>query len=118
MEKSIQAVVINGFHKGHIVRVPYAPTLNLPKPITIMVDTCCGGDEMLPEPAKILTYKECFRAVDRGIVLYSVEGKSQALFEDNGFFGFTPEFTSKPWTPKTVLYFGYHDGFLRRKELD
>lgn len=118
MEQSIKAVIIDGFHKGHIVRVPYAPTLNLPKPKTVMVDTCCGGNEMPPLDREILTYKECFRALDQEVVLYSEKGNSVDIFEGNGFFGFTAEFTSKPWTPKTVLYFGYHDGYLKRKDED
>lgn len=64
MEKMIQAIVLDGFHKGDVVRLPYRPTIKLLKPIVIMVDTCCGGEEMVPDEPSIIEYKECFRAVD------------------------------------------------------
>lgn len=116
MENTVQVVIIDGFHKVHVLRLPYAPTISLPKPTVVMVDVCCGGEEMAPTPPEELEYKECFRAVDQGMVLYSVKGKSADLFEGNGFFGFTPEWTSKPWSPKTVLYYGYHEGLIKRMD--
>lgn len=114
MENTIQAVVIDGFHKGHVLRLPYSPVISLAKPKVVMVDVCCPQYPDSHHDAEILQYKECFRAVDKEMVLYSVDGKSTALFEGNGFFGFTPEWTSKPWSPKTVLYYGYHEGLIKR----
>lgn len=109
MEKIIEAIVLDGFHKGHVVRLPYHPTIKLLRPRTIMVDTCCGGDEMVPEPSEILEYKECFRAVDDEVVLYSTTGASLDI---KGFF--PAEFSLLPWGTNTTLYFDYHDGLLKR----
>ncbi len=63
MSDVIQAIVIDGFHKGHVVQMPYHPVLKLLKPTVVMVDTCCGGDEMPPQAHQVVEYKECFRAV-------------------------------------------------------
>lgn len=109
----IQAIVIDGFHKGHVVRLPYHPTIKLLKPRVIMVDTCCDGDEMVPEPQDILEYKECFRAIDGQVVLYSTTGESP---DTKGFF--PAEFSLLPWGSNTTLYYGYHDGFLKRVDND
>lgn len=109
--KVIQAIVIDGFHKGHVVRMPYYPTIKLMKPIVVMVDTCCYGDELPPEPAQPIEYKECFRAVDQEIVLYSTTGKSEDLHK---WFGVA--LSDKPWRADTTLYMGFHDGFLRRED--
>ena len=107
----IQAIVIDGFHKGHVVRLPYHPTIKLLQPSVIMVDTCCGDgtDEMFPSEPRIIEYKECFRAVDQEVVLYSTSGASPDI---KGFF--PAEFSRLPWGTNTTLYFGYHDGFLKR----
>lgn len=105
----IQAIVLDGFHKGHVVRLPYHPIIKLLKPSVIMVDTCCGGDEMPPDEPEIIEYKECFRAVDQDVVLYSTTGASLDI---KGFF--PAEFSLLPWGSNTTLYFGYHDGFLKR----
>jgi hypothetical protein len=113
MNKMIQAIVIDGFHKGHVVRMQYHPTLRLLKPTIIMVDTCCDDMEMPPTPDEIIEYKECFRAVDGEIVLYSTTGASPDI---KGFF--PAEFSLLPWASNTMLYFGYHDGFLKREDSD
>jgi hypothetical protein len=108
MEKMIQAIVIDGFHKGHVVRLPYQPTIKLLRRRTIMIDTCCGGDEMFPSEQEILEYKECFRAVDGEVVLYSTTVSSPDI---KGFF--PAEYSLLSWTSNTTLYFGYHEGLLR-----
>jgi hypothetical protein len=76
-----------------------------------MVDTCCDGQEMSPEPDEILEYKECFRATDGRVVLYSTTGMSP----DFGSL-YPASFSKYPWTSQTTLYFGYHDGLLRRED--
>lgn len=113
MEKMIQAIVIDGFHKGHVVRLPYQPTIKLLKPMVIMVDTCCVGGEMPPDDPQIVEYKECFQAVDGEVVLYSTTGSSPDI---KGFF--PAEFSLLPWGSNTTLYFGYHDGFLKREDAE
>lgn len=107
----ITAVVIDGFHAGHTMRMEYYPTLKLLKPLVMRVDYCCDPEQELPEESEQLIYKECFRAVDRKMVLYSVKGESMDLI---GKFPHT--FTDKPWSERTTLYMGYHNEPVRRKE--
>ncbi len=76
-----------------------------------MVDTYCGGDEMPPIPDEICECRECFRALDGKVALYSTSGDSTDI---KGFF--PAEFSKYPWTKKTTLYLGYHDGHLRRTD--
>lgn len=109
MEKIIQAIVLDGFHAGHFVSLPYSPTINLLKPRVIMVDTCCRGDEMPPLPEEIIEYKECFRSVDQTTVLYSTTGEAWQFRHL-----YPASFSKYPWTNNTTLYYGYHDGFLKR----
>jgi hypothetical protein len=113
MEKMIQAIVIDGFHKGHVVRLPYHPAIKLLKPRVIMVDTCCDGIEVPPDDPQIIEYKECFRAVDREVVLYSTTGASPDI---KAFF--PAKFSLLPWGSNTTLYFGYNDRLLKREETE
>lgn len=110
MEK-VECIVIDGFHEGHSIVLPYSQTIRLPKPAVITIDECCGGDELGPKRPEILEYKECFRAVDRKVVLYSVKGESRDVFRM-----FPRTATSKPWTPKTMLYYNFLGQLVRRTE--
>lgn len=100
MEKVVQAIVIDGFHKGHVVQLPYHPTIRLLKPRTIMVDTCCDDMEMPPNNEEVIEYKECFRAVDGEVVLYSTTGvirrTSKGSFQQNS--AWLPGHTTPPFT--------------------
>lgn len=109
--KTIQAIVLDGFHKGHTMRIEYYPILKLLKPKTVTVDYCCDMSEYPDDGAEMLVYKECFRSVDQEMVLYSVEGKSIDFMKF-----FDREVTRKPWHPKTTLYFGYHNEPIRRED--
>lgn len=116
MSRPITAVVIDGFHKGHVVRMEYCPILKLLRPAIVRVDYCCDMSEFREDESGMEVYKECFRAVDQRVVLYSTTGESMAVF--NGFFGFDMEVVNKPWTPRTVLKFGYHNEPIKRIEED
>lgn len=109
----IQAIIIDGFHKGHCVSMEYYPTVRLIHPREIKIDYCCGGEIINNETAYYDEYKECFRAVDRDIVLYSTTGKSGDIL---GFF--TKEVCGRHWTSDTILYFGYHNEPIIRIEKD
>ncbi len=109
--KTIQAIVIDGFHKGHSMRIEYYPTLKLLKPKIIRVDYCCDGEARPETETDFIEYKECFRAVDQKVVLYSTKGESIDVL---GFF--PHEVTSKRWTEDTTLYFGYHNEPIKRKD--
>ena len=110
--KLITAIILDGFHKGHILKTEYIPTIRLLKPRTLTVDYCCDGDISVNTPIpEDITYQECFRAVDQDVVLYSEKGKS------SDFLGwFQKEATSNPWNEYTTLYYGYHNEPVRRKQ--
>jgi hypothetical protein len=106
--------VLDGFHQGHTVVMEYQPTLKLLKPKVITVDYCCDPDLSFPDDGpEILEYKECFRAVDGEMVLYSTSGKSGDLF---GLFEWVN--TTIPRTKRTTLYFGYHNDPILRDDRD
>jgi len=111
MEKMIQAIILDGFHAGHIVALPYHPIIKLVKPRVIMVDTCCYGDETPPTTEQTIEYKECFRSVDQTTVLYSTKGEAWQIR-----YLYPATFSKYPWTSQTTLYYGYHDGYLRRTD--
>ena len=99
--KNIEVIIIDGWHKGHTFRMVYAPSVKLLKPKEIVVDYCCDGSEF-PRDPEMIEYKECFRAVDQNIVLYSIKGESRDVY---GFF--SHEATSMPYRNNTVLKFGF-----------
>ncbi len=110
--KAITAIILDGFHKGHTVRMDYMPTVKLIKPRNITVDYCCDSGTTVNDPIdSYVEYRECFRAVDQDIVLYSEKGKSMDIL---GWFPY--EVTSKRWNENTTLYFGYHNEPVRRKD--
>lgn len=108
----ITAIVLDGFHKGHVVRMEYMKTLRLLKPRSLTVDYCCDGDVTVDSPVdSYVDYKECFRAVDGDVVLFSEKGKSMDILS-----WFKHEVTAKKWNEYTTLYFGYHNEPVRRKD--
>jgi len=109
--KIITAIVLDGFHAGHVVQTDYHPILKLLKPTVIKVDYCCGGDEMSPQGPEMIEYKECFRGVDQNMVLYSRSGESRDIL---GMFN--SERSIYPWTYGTVLKMGYHNEPLIRTD--
>lgn len=106
----ILAIVIDGFHKGHTMRMEYNPIIKLFRPKVIRVDYCCNMDEF-PTEKGIEEYKACFTAVDKKVVLYSVKGESEKIFDM-----FPHEVSSRPWTRNTYLKMGYHDEEVIRLE--
>jgi len=56
----VKCIILNGCHKGQELFLPYIPIIRLPK-----------------NTGEIIEYKECFRAVDKKVVLYSLTGKSK-----------------------------------------
>lgn len=103
--KMITAIVLDGFHAGHVVQMDYHPTLKLLKPTVIKVDYCYDGEELSPEAPEILEYRECFRGVDQNTVLYSRSGASRDILQ---MFNWR-EHSLLPWTHGTTLKMGYHN---------
>lgn len=107
----IKAIILDGFHKGHMVRMEYMPTVKLLQPRTVSVDYCCDGDMMVQNPTPdYIEYKECLRAVDQKVVFYSLNGKSEDFIES-----FEKQFITNPWNELDTLYVGYHNEPIRRK---
>lgn len=111
--KIVRAVILDGFHKGHVTTMTYAPLVRLLKPRKLTVDYCCDNDVSVDEPiASYVEYKECFRGADGDVVLYSEKGKSSHFLS-----WFNKEVTSEePWNEYTTLYFGYHREPIVRKQ--
>ncbi len=113
MSKTITCIVLDGFHKGHVVRMPnYLPVLRLLKPRINRIDYCChSDDEGLIEEPEQLEYLACFHAVDQDVVLYSQKGKSLDIL---GMFPW--EHSIFPWTHGTTLAMGYHGEYGGRTD--
>ena len=56
----VKCIIIDGYHRGQEIYLPYGESIRLPK-----------------ENGEIIEYKECFRAVDKKVVLYSPTGNSE-----------------------------------------
>lgn len=109
----IQAIILDGFHKGHVLRAEYMPVIRLLKPRNISVDYCCDGDITVNDATpSYVEYKECFRGVDKNVVLYSEKGDSRDF---TSWFN-RIEATNNPWNEYTTLYFGYHNEPIERKQ--
>lgn len=108
----ITAIVLDGFHSGHVVRTTeYLPVLRLLKPRVTQIDYCCEGAETGTDEPEEIEYKACFHAVDRDVVLYTVNGKSQTILSM-----FPWESSFLPWTRNTHLKMGYHSEPIVRKD--
>ena len=108
----IKAIILDGFHKGHTFSMEYMPIVKLLKPRTLIVDYCCDNDTHVDNPIpEEIVYQECFRGVDKDVVLYSEKGKSLDILSM-----FAWEDSLLPCTPNTTLYFGYHNEPIRRKD--
>ena len=108
----ITAIILDGFHKGHTVRTDYMPTVKLLKPRNLTVDYCCDETTTVNDPvSSYVEYKECFRGVDKNVVLYSEKGDSSDFLS-----WFNKEVIDNPWNEYTTLYFGYHNEPIIRKQ--
>lgn len=112
MNKSYTAIVLDGFHSGHVVHISgYLPVLRLLKPTTTKVDYCCGGDEIGTDGPEEIEYKAAFHGVDQKVVLYTRAGKSDDILSI-----FPWERTLLPWNYGTTLKMGYHNEPVIRKD--
>lgn len=109
----ITAVILDGFHKGHVVRMENMPSLRLPEPRNLTTDYCCDADSTVNNAVpEYREYVECFRAVDGDVVMYSEKGKSRDFMS-----WFNREVSSEsPWNEYTTLYFGFHNEPVVRKQ--
>ena len=60
MQDIIQAIVIDGFHKGHVLQMRYHPVIKLLRPTIVMVDTGCGELRCLPPPQGLSNTRSVF----------------------------------------------------------
>ena len=109
----IQAIILDGFHKGHVVVMDYMPTVKLIKPRNLSVYEYDDVDTVVNDPIhSYVEYKECFRGADKNVVLYSEKGESRdflSWFNKN-------QVSEEPWNEYTTLYFGYHDVIERKDD--
>ena len=76
---------MNGRHGGQVLHIEYNPTIKLP----IQDKNQISMGEKEDKSVRIgdeITYKECFRAVDKKIVIYSVYGDSEELNRSDCIF--------------------------------
>lgn len=104
---SIKCIVINGWHKGHVVTLPsILPAIELPRPAVITFCDCDPADDEIFEvkPNKN-TYLLAFRALDGKSAIYTVKGDSEPMVINRDWHTYSND---KPWkdTPITV---GCHD---------
>lgn len=69
----IQAVIIDGRHGGTQLVLDYAPTIVLP--ISHQSQISMGEQSDGWKVGDTVTYHECFRSVDKRMVLYSTTGQ-------------------------------------------
>lgn len=80
-----QCVVLDGWHRGHIVVIPSGapPTLRLYRPK--VVTWCACNIDQIAEPfthdASVCEYKVCMRSIDGQTAAYSEKGNSDALLK-------------------------------------
>ena len=71
----ITAIILNGRHGGFLYHdMDYAPTIKLP----IKEESQISIGEQYDKSVRIgdfIEYKECFRSVDKGAVIYSEDGR-------------------------------------------
>jgi hypothetical protein len=104
----MKAVIINGFHKGHVVEIKPSQTIKLLKPRTIEIDCCDSSVVSDSVVNEYIEYKVCLAPIGNSeLALFSEKGKPSEFIEEFMKDG-SVEATSKPWTRNTVLKFGYH----------
>jgi len=74
----VQAIIIDGFYKGYSEFIKYQPVIRLIKSGTMETDFCPGNTDFCSKNTNFSydEYIECFRSVDRKIILYSTKGQS------------------------------------------
>jgi len=77
---SVNCIVLDGWHKGHLVTLPEPPhSLSLIRPEVITIDYCCDGEEHRRVPTNKHDYHLAFTSLDRKTALYTTDGSSIAF---------------------------------------
>lgn len=105
---AVKCIVINGWHKGHMITLPQAlPIIKLPRPKVVTVCDCSDlyGEERFIAVPKIDTYMLAFGAVDGKGAIYTVKGDSEPMFSNRDWHTYS---NRSPWKD-TPLIVGCHD---------
>lgn len=103
---SVKCIVIDGWHKGHMVILPRAlPHLELPRPAVITYCDCNIEDEVWKAGPNTDMYTLAFTAVDGKSAIYTLKGDSESMVSNRDWHTYRNDL---PWkdTPITV---GCHD---------
>lgn len=103
-----KCIVINGWHKGHMVTLPTAlPTIRLPRPAVTTICDCDPGRE--PETfnaeSNAGTYVLAFRALDGKSAIYTVKGDSEPMVSNRDWHTYKNDLPYKD----TPIIVGCHD---------
>src|SRR5258708_6546832 len=82
----VNCIVLDGFHKGELVRLPHAyPTIKLARPMTVTICEC--SPDAIHESRRgkgEKTYRRSFLADDGKTALYSETGDSDIVIRNVG----------------------------------
>ena len=82
MSKTIKCLVLDGFHKGHMVVLGEPLNqLTLLKPRAITVDDCCDGSIVGADNDIKKSYIMAGYSVDRTMAFYSTDGSMESLLK-------------------------------------
>ena len=105
MSKPIKCIVLDGWHKGHVVDLPSpVHSLELYRPTVVTIDDCCDGDVVAEAPTNRHSYPLAACSVDRSTALYSTDGSLDSLWKNHDWI--VP--IDKNWLEQP-LYVGIHD---------
>lgn len=103
---SVKCIVIDGWHKGHMVVLPSAlPRLELPRPAVTTIDDCYEPSEVFKAPAGNDMYTLAFRAIDGKSAIYTVKGNSEPMVSNRDWLTYPND---KPWKD-TPIVVGCHE---------
>lgn len=103
---SIKCIVIDGWHKGHMVILPQMlSVLRLHRPAVTTICDCSEFEETFKPAPSIDTYRLAFAAVDGKSAIYTVKGDSEPMVSNRDWHTYAND---KPWKD-TPLYVNCHD---------
>lgn len=83
----MRCIILDGWHKGEMFDVAEArPDVRLPRPAYTIVCECdpYQPQQEYPQESRMDTYSLAFRSLDGQVALYSLGGKSDAVWRNVG----------------------------------
>lgn len=105
--KPVMCIVLDGYHKGHMIRLPRVmQEIRLVRPRTITIDDCCDGEKVGDIQKGYEFYKLAFGSIDGETALYTWNGGSRQLWNMREWIGYTKGY--EHWAEQK-LYVSIHD---------